>query len=85
MGATTSKIVENPIVITEITTNIFNNDFSQPLLDDGCVVVYKITKNYQIENREIKAAIEQEEQNNKRNLNRFNNKKFITFKTFLFY
>ena len=62
MGATTSKIVENPIVITEITTNIFNNDFSQPLLDDGCVVVYKITKNYQIENREIKAAIQQEEQ-----------------------
>jgi len=53
MGSTTAYTVENPTVITEITTTLFNNDFTLPYLDDGCVVIYKITKNYQRENAMI--------------------------------
>ena len=53
MGSTTSYEVENPSVITEITTRILNNDFSSPDLDDGCVVVYKIVKNYKLLNEQI--------------------------------
>lgn len=54
MGSTTAYTVENPTVITEITTTLFNNDFSLPYLNDGCVVVYKITKNYERENEMIR-------------------------------
>ena len=51
MGATTELVVETPMVITEIKTAVFNNDFTIPKLDSGCVVLYKITKNYLEENQ----------------------------------
>ena len=54
MGSTTAYTVENPTVVTEITTTLLNNDFSLPYLDDGCVVVYKIKKNYERENEMIR-------------------------------
>ena len=57
MGAMNTYVVENSLCITEITTQIFNNDFSLPYLDDNCVVLYKLTKNYQVENRELQANI----------------------------
>ena len=61
MSVATRKVVENPQTLTEITTTIFNNDFSTPKLDENTIVVYKITKNYQMENRILKANIEQME------------------------
>ena len=65
MGGSTTKTVENPFVITEITTTIFNNDFTLPKLDNNTVVIYKLTKTYTQENRELQANIQEMEKNNK--------------------
>ena len=65
MGGGEVKIVENPMVITEITTTIFNNDFTLPKLDSNTVVIYKLTKTYTQENRELQANIQAMEKKNK--------------------
>ena len=61
MSVATQKKVENPQTLTEITTSIFNNDFSIPKLDADTIVIYKITKNYQTENRILEMNIKKME------------------------
>ena len=61
MSVATQKKIENPQTLTEITTSIFNNDFSVPKLDENTVVIYKITKNYQTENRILQMNIKKME------------------------
>ena len=61
MSVATQKKVENPQTLTEITTSIFNNDFSIPKLDKDTIVIYKITKNYQTENRILEMNIKKME------------------------
>ena len=62
MGGDMIFKVENPATITEITTGIFNNDFSSLLLGDGCCVIYKITKNFKKENEMLQIIAQKEQQ-----------------------